>query len=170
MMDFTLRKWAPSDLHDLVRYADNRNVARWLTDGFPHPYTEADGRSFLDSIASDDPVKVFAIEVDGHAVGSIGIFPQSDVHRLNAELGYWLAEPYWGRGIMPEAVRRVCNYGFRMFEVERIFARPFGGNRASQRVLEKAGFDFEARFEGAIIKDGERFDELYYAIRLPAAR
>ena len=164
-MEFTLRRWAEEDLSDLVRYANNRNVSRWLTDAFPYPYTVDDGRAFIASVASDDPLKVFAIEVDGKAVGSIGVFPQGDVHRLNAELGYWLAEEYQGRGIMPEAVRRVCDHAFRTFGIERIFARPFGGNISSQRVLEKAGFRFEVRFEGTIMKDGERFDELFYAIR-----
>lgn len=164
-MEFKLRRWTENDLLDLVQYANNRNVSRWLTDAFPYPYGEADGRAFIASVAADDPLKVFAIEIEGRAVGAVGVFPQGDVHRLNAELGYWLAEEYWGRGIMPEAVRQACDYAFRTFGMERIFACPFGVNTASQRVLEKAGFSFEARFEGTIVKDGERYDEIFYAIR-----
>lgn len=172
-----------ADLRDLVRFADNPNVARWMTDGFPSPYTEADGRAFLASVAADDPAnaddpatadntakannpaKVFAIEIDGRAVGSIGIFPQSDIHRRNAEMGYWLAEEYWGRGIMPEAIRQIVEYGFRTFDIDRIFARPFGSNERSHSVLQKEGFTLEARFSGTVIKAGHREDEVYYAIR-----
>lgn len=163
--DIKIRPWTADDFEDLVRLADNPNVARWLTDSFPHPYTEADGRAFLASVAGDDPVRVFAIEVDGRAAGSIGIFPQSDVHRRNAELGYWLAEEYWGRGIAPEAIRLIVEYGFRTFEADRIFARPFGSNERSRKVLQKAGFLFEAMFEGTLVKNGRREDEVYYAIR-----
>ncbi len=153
------------DLDDLVRGADNPSVSRWLTDGFPHPYTEADGRAFLTSIAGDDPTKVFAIEVDGRAAGSIGIFPQSDIHRRNAEVGYFLAEEYWGRGIMPEAIAQIVEYGFRTFDIDRIFARPFGSNIRSQKVLQRAGFTLEARLTATLIKAGRHEDEVYYAIR-----
>lgn len=148
-----------------MRAADNPDIAQWLTDAFPHPYTEADGRAFLASIATDAPVRVFAIEADGRAVGSISIFPQGDVHRRNAEIGYWLAEKYWGRGIVPEAIRLIVEYGFSTFDIDRIFARPFGSNVRSQKVLEKTGFTREARLEGTIIKNDRREDEVYYAIR-----
>lgn len=164
-MEFTLRKFQPEDVPALVRYYDNRNVSRYLTDAFPFPYGEEDARAFIGSVAADDLVQVFAIDVDGEAVGSIGIFPGTDVHRCNAEIGYCLAEPFWGRGIMTAAIGRVCDYGFATFGVDRIFARPFGVNSASHRVLEKAGFTLEARFSGTIVKDDVRYDELYYAIR-----
>jgi RimJ/RimL family protein N-acetyltransferase len=80
-------------------------------------------------------------------------------------MGYWLAEEYWGRSIMPEAIRQIVDYGFRTFGIERIFARPFGSNERSHKVLQKAGFTFEARFEKTIIKDGYIDDELWFAIR-----
>ena len=116
-------------------------------------------------MAAADPPNILAIDVDGCAVGSIGVFVQTNVHRRNAEMGYWLSEEYWSRGIMTEAIRKMCEYAFRTFDIDRIFARPFGINKASQKVLEKAGFIFEARFEHTVIKDGQRMDELYYAIR-----
>jgi RimJ/RimL family protein N-acetyltransferase len=112
-----------------------------------------------------DPPSVFAIDVDGEAVGCIGIFPQEDIHRLNAEMGYWLSELYWGRGIMTAAIRRMVDYGFSTFDITRIYARPFGTNLASQRVLEKAGFTCEARFEKVLIKNGELLDEVIYGIK-----
>ncbi len=160
-----IRPWTAADLDDLVRFADNPNVARRLTDAFPNPYTVEDGKAFLAAIAVDNPVRVFAIEVDGRAVGSIGVFPQSDVHRRNAEMGYWLAEEYWGLGIVAQAIGQIVEYGFRTFDIDRIFARPFGSNLRSQRGLEKAGFTLEARFSGTVIKDGKHEDEIYFAIR-----
>ncbi len=160
-----IRAWRADDLDNLVRGADNPNVARWMTDGFPHPYTADEGRAYLASIAGDDPAKVFAIEVEGRAVGSIGIFPQSDIHHRNAEMGYWLTEEYWGRGIVAEAIRQIVEYGFHTFDIDRIFARPFGSNERSHRVLQKAGFTLEARFSGTIIKNDRLEDEVYYAIR-----
>lgn len=165
---FILRAWKQSDLDNLVRYADNPNVACNLTDAFPSPYTKANGEAYLNMVCDRMPTNVFAIVIEGTAVGSIGVFPQTDIHRLNAEMGYWLAEPFWGKGIMPEAVRQIVGYAFNTFDIDRIFARPFGRNRASQRVLEKAGFKLEARFEKTVIKNGQLEDELFYAIRRPA--
>lgn len=154
-----------SDLDSLVRFADNKNIAKWLTDQFPHPYTKEDGVIYLNMILQDNPTKVFAIDMNGIAVGSIGIFPQGDIHRKSAETGYWLAEEYWGKGIMPEAIRQIIDYGFKTFDIVRIYARPFSTNKGSQRVLEKAGFTLEARLINALYKNDEYMDELIYSIR-----
>jgi RimJ/RimL family protein N-acetyltransferase len=154
-----------SDLDDLVRCANNWNVAKNLSDGFHHPYTRSDGEKFITMAMSKDPLEIFAIEVDGDFAGSIGFRPDTDIDRLNAELGYWLAEPYWGKGIMPEAIKQLVSYTFETFPITRIYARPFGHNLASQRVLEKAGFTLEARFNNTFIKNGELTDELIYAMR-----
>jgi len=162
-MDIKLRKWNEADLNSLVKYANNWNVAKWLTNGFPHPYTIEDGKAYLSMIANDNPMKVFAIEVGGEAVGSIGIFPQSDIHEKSAEMGYWLAEKCWGQGIMTKAIQEIVEYGFRTFGIVRIFARPFSTNLKSQRVLEKAGFRLEASLIKALYKNGEFMDELIYA-------
>lgn len=161
-MNFTLRRFKETDLVSLVKYANNYNIARFLTNQFPHPYSEEDGKSFL-SMAVDNP-NIFAIEVDGEAVGSIGLFLQTDIHEKNAEMGYWLAEPFWGKRIMTRAVCEMIDYGFQTYDISRIFARPFSTNPASQRVLEKAGFVQEARLKKALYKNGEYMDELIYAI------
>jgi RimJ/RimL family protein N-acetyltransferase len=134
-----LRLWTLDDLDSLVHYANNWNVARFLTDGFPHPYTAEDGKAFIEKVAADNPVHIFAIDIDGQAVGGIGIHPQSDIQRKNAELGYWLAEPYWGQGIVTAAIYEIVEFAFKTYDINRIFARPFGNNLASQRVLEKQG-------------------------------
>lgn len=164
-MEIRLRKWQMSDIKNLVKHANNYNIAKNLTDQFPYPYNEEDARQYLEAVLPQIPTQVFAIEVDGEAVGSIGLFPQSDIHSKNAEMGYWLSEEYWGKGIMPEAIKQIVEYGFKTFDITRIFARPFGTNKQSQRVLEKAGFTLEAKLEQVLFKNGEYIDEIIYAIR-----
>lgn len=164
-MDFQLRPWSINDLENLVRYANNRNIARFMTDGFPFPYTEENGKAFIAMATSHEPTHIFAITVNNEAVGGIGIHPQTDIYRKNAELGYWLAEPFWGNKIITKAIVEIVAYAFKTFDIERVFAKPFGSNTASQRVLEKAGFTLEGRFEKTIIKNGEYEDEWVYAIR-----
>jgi RimJ/RimL family protein N-acetyltransferase len=161
---FSLRPWRETDLASLVKYADNAKIAKNMTNAFPHPYTVDDGREFLKMAVGNPGLR--AVDVGGEAVGSIGIFPQSDIHERNAEMGYWLAEPFWGRGIMTRAVREMAAYGFATFpDVTRIFARPFSTNPASHRVLEKAGFTLEARLRDALYKNGAYMDDLIFAIR-----
>lgn len=165
MIDFKLRRWQISDLPSLLKYADNEQIAKQLTDRFPHPYTEESGRKFIALARSRIPEEILAIEIDGEACGAIGLHPKEDIFRKNAELGYWLAEPYWGKGVMSRAIIRMIRYGFRTWDIDRIFARPYGSNLASQRVLEKCGFVLEGRFEKTLFKNGRYEDELVYAIR-----
>ena len=162
MMEFQLREWRKSDMEDMHEHANNYNIAKWLTNQFPYPYTKEDAKNYLDLLKNDNPTKVFAIVVDGKAVGSIGIFPQSDIHEKSAEIGYWLSEKYWGKGIMSRAIQEITAYGFNTFDIVRVFARPFSTNKGSQRALEKAGFELEARLKNALYKNGEVMDEMIY--------
>jgi len=162
---FTLRPFSMEDLDDLVRYANNEKIAKNLTDMFPHPYGKEDGKRFLKMIMAHEPLHVMAIEIEGVASGAIGIHPKEDIQRKNAELGYWLAEPFWGNGIISEAIKKMVKYAFENFDINRIYARPFGDNKASQRVLEKAGFELETTFKNTLIKNGVYQDEHYYAVR-----
>ena len=162
-MNYKLRNWSISDLDSLVQHANNYNIAKWLTNQFPYPYTENDAKDFIEAVAKDNPTKVFAIEIDGEVVGSIGIFPQSDIHEKNAEIGYWLSEKYWGNGIITKAILEIVDYGFKTFDIVRIYARPFSTNKGSQRALEKAGFILESRLKNALYKNGEYMDELIYS-------
>ena len=164
-MDFKLRPWHLNDLKDLVHFANNPRIANNLTDAFPHPYTEKDGIDFINMASNDRPTLIFAIEVDGKAAGGIGLHQQTDLHKKNMELGYWLADIHWGKGVMSGAVKQIADYGFKTFDINRIYARPFGSNKGSQRVLQKAGFSLEGTFEKAIYKNGEYIDELIYAVR-----
>ena len=164
-MDFTLRPWTTDDLDSLVTFANNPAIAKNMTDKFPHPYTAEDGREFIEFATRENPANIFAIDINRQASGGIGLHPQADIHRKNAELGYWLAEPYWGNGIITKAIVQMVDYGFRTFDIKRIFARPFGTNTGSQKALQKAGFTLEGQFEKTYFKNGEYLDELVYAIR-----
>ena len=163
-MSITLRTWKESDLEDLVHNANDPEVANNLTDAFPSPYTLEDGKRFLERVMAQDPCEVLAIDLDGKVIGNIGIHPQTDVNRLNAELGYFIGRAYWGKGYATEAIRQMIDYSFSNLPIERIFARPFGRNKASQKVLEKAGFKLEATFPKILVKNGVREDEMIYAV------
>lgn len=164
-MNFKLRPWKISDLDNLVKYANNWNIAKNMTDQFPFPYSEKDGKAFIEMATKDDPIHIFAIDIDGQAVGGIGIHPQNDIHRKNAELGYWLAEPFWGQGIISNAIKLIVDFAFETYAINRVFARPYGTNIASQKVLEKNNFVLEGKFDQVLIKDNLLLDELVYAIR-----
>jgi len=109
-MEFTLRAWTPDDLDSLIKYANNFEIAKNMTDQFPHPYTIAKGKAFIEHASSGKPTNIFAIVVDNKAVGAIGIHPQSDIQRKNAEMGYWLAQPFWGNGIITKAIIQMTDY------------------------------------------------------------
>ena len=163
----TLRAWKPGDEESLVGHANNRAIWRNLRDAFPHPYTLADAASWIQIANPTSQITNFAIVVDGSAVGGIGLVLKDDVFRRSAEIGYWLGQEFWGRGIVTEAVRAVTDYAFATFDVCRLFAGVFEWNPASMRVLEKAGYEFECRMRKSVTKDGETIDELIYAaIRL----
>lgn len=164
-MHFTLRPFTINDLDSFVKYANNPKIANNLTDKFPHPYTIEHGKIFIEMATKNNPANIFAIDINGEACGGIGIHPQDDVQRKNAELGYWLAEPFWGNGIISKAIPQIVEYAFKNFDITRIYARPYGTNAASQRVLEKAGFKLEGKFEKTLFKNGEFLDEYIYAIR-----
>jgi RimJ/RimL family protein N-acetyltransferase len=160
----TLRAWRPSDAASLARHANNQKVASQLRDRFPHPYTIADARQFIQSVAGARPTMLFAMIVDGEAVGGIGFFPGADVERFSAEIGYWLAEPYWGRGITVDAIRLLSAYAFETCNMLRLFALPFADNARSIRVLEKAGYTREALLRSSSVKYGKVRDQCLYAL------
>jgi len=165
----TVRTWHKDDAKTVARWADNPRVARNLRDRFPQPYTVADAKRWIRAAHAIHPPTHFAIEADGEAVGGIGFDPFDDVERRTAEIGYWLAEPYWGRGIATEALAAVSDYAFRAFDLVRLQARVYEGNEASMRVLEKAGYELEGRLRKSVTKDGRTFDSFVYARVLPGA-
>lgn len=159
----TIRPWRLDDADSLAKHANNRKVWIALRDLFPHPYTIEDARTFLKSVVNSEPITLFCIEVNGDAVGGIGIRIGTDVHRQTAELGYWLSQEFWVRGIMTEAVAAFTEFCFQNFQLRRIYAEPFANNPASARVLEKSGFALEGRLKNNVLKDGKLLDSLLYA-------
>jgi RimJ/RimL family protein N-acetyltransferase len=159
-----IRSWRFSDLSSLVRHADNPAIWRNVRDGFPSPYREGDAEQWLLHAASAEPETNFAIAVGDQAVGAIGLSLQADIHRVSAEIGYWLAEEYWGQGIMTCVVRAFTAHAFATHELSRLFAYVFEWNTASARVLEKAGFVLEARLRKSAIKGGRIIDEFQYGL------
>jgi RimJ/RimL family protein N-acetyltransferase len=159
----TLRPWRRSDEQALVRHANNRKVWLNLREGFPHPYTRSDAEAWVAANAGVEPVRNLAIEIGGEAVGSVGVTPFADVYRRSAEIGYWLAEELWGKGIATDAVRAATEHAFRTFDVVRIQAAVFAWNPASMRVLEKCGYEREGWLRQSVIKDGKLIDSVLYA-------
>ncbi len=163
IQDFCIRHFTIEDAPSIAHYADNRKIWKNLRDLFPHPYSTEDARVFLSSISAAEPVTVFAIADEKEAIGSIGLMMQEDVHRFSAELGYWIGEPFWNRGIMSEVVRQFVDFSFEKFHLNRIFAEPYTINQASARVLEKAGFTLEGVMHANVYKDGKILDQYLYA-------
>ena len=158
-----VRPWRVADADSLVRHANNLNVAKQLRDRFPHPYSRANALTFLKFATQDEDPTNLAIEVHGEAVGGIGFVPGSDVERFSAEIGYWLGEAHWGRGIVTEALVLVTDDVFRRRNMLRLFALPFADNIGSTRVLEKAGYVREGILRASAVKFGQPRDQALYA-------
>ena len=158
-----VRDWARSDKASLLRHADNRNVWRNLTHRFPHPYTDAHAEAWFAMLEGMREPTHWAIEVDGEAAGAIGCMLGEGVYQRSAQLGYWLGEACWGRGIMTAAVKRVVPYAMERFHLVRLESPVFEWNPASMRVLEKCGFAREALLKASVLKDGELIDSVLYA-------
>ena len=159
-----VRSWRRADAPALARHANSRRVWLNLRDRFPHPYALADAHAFLDVAEAQHPPTVFAIAVGEEAVGGIGLTPGTDVERCSAEIGYWVGEALWGRGIATAAVRGFSEWALAAFGLTRLYALPYARNAASVRVLEKAGYTFEGRLRRSAVRDGEVLDQLLYAL------
>lgn len=162
--EIRLRIFTPEDAEHLAVIANNPKVAANLRDAFPCPYAREDAVKFIADAMAANPTNRFAIEWKGQHVGNVGIFPGEDIYRLSAEIGYFIAEPYWGKGIATEAVRQIVEYGFSTLGMIRIYAGVFAYNPASMKVLEKCGFQKEGIARNALIKNGKIWDEHRYAI------
>ncbi len=160
----TVRDWSSADRTELVRHANNRKVWRNLTHAFPYPYTDADADSWLASMASVVEPTHWAIEVEGAAVGGIGVTLGEGVFSKTAELGYWLGEAFWGRGIMSDAVAHVAPYAMARFRLCRLQAAVYEWNPGSMRVLEHSGFTRESVARANVFKDGQVIDEFIYVL------
>lgn len=158
-----IREFSVDDAASIASLANNRAIWLNLRDRFPHPYTLADAQAFIAMCRNEKPAHSFAICLGDAPIGSIGIIPGNDVYRKSAEIGYWLGEPYWGRGYATEAIKGFSDWALTAFDLVRLFAMVFTYNEASARALEKAGFVREATCRCAAIKDGKLRDEWVYA-------
>lgn len=158
-----LRGWQAGDEDSLALHANNYQIWRNVRDRFPYPYTLEDAQRWIEHASGEEPKTHFAITVDGIAVGGIGLIFHEDIYHRSAEIGYWLGEPYWGHGLATEAVSGITAWAFENYDLARIYAGVLAWNPASARVLEKAGFQFEARLRQAVTKAGITMDELLYA-------
>ena len=159
-----LRAWKPGDEASLVKHADNRKVSINLRDRFPFPYTMKDAQWWVGFASQPQPLQNFAIEFQGEAIGGIGLILGEDVFRRSAEIGYWLSEAHWGKGLMTEALKLMTPYAFQTFDLTRIHAGVFDWNPASGKVLEKAGYALESRMKKSVVKDGQVLDQLVYVM------
>lgn len=164
-MEFILREFVLSDKKSLAKYANNINIGRYLR-FLPFPYTEQNAEDFIIESLNRDKEKqdIRAIEVKGEVIGTIGLFVGSGLYCKTAEIGYWIAEPFWDKGITTTAVQQMCDEGFKKYDIVRIYANIFSANTASGRVLEKCGFKNEGVLRKAIYKDGIIYDEISYAL------
>jgi RimJ/RimL family protein N-acetyltransferase len=164
--DYQVRSFELSDKSSIVKYANNYNIAKNLRDIFPYPYTEANAAEWLKLACSQKPELNFAIVTSKELIGGIGLEPQKDVNRFSVEIGYWLAEPFWGKGIVVEAVKLLTEFVFRGktgIHFNRIFAGVFEGNTASEKVLIKAGYKKEGILRKSVYKEGKFLDQYIYS-------
>lgn len=165
-MECKLRSWKMEDAGNLANAINNKKIHDNLRDGLPFPYTTADAEYYITAMlkADKDSTYAFAITIDDEAIGSIGVFRKDNIHSRTAEMGYYIAEAYWGQGIGTSAVQQVCQYIFENTDIIRIFAEPFAYNSGSCRVLEKSGFMLEGIMRMNAVKNGVVLDMKLYAI------
>lgn len=158
-----LRPLLANDADSLARYANDPAVAQNLRDRFPHPYQRADAEAYIAHVTTRSQQTSFGIVVGTEAIGTISLMLGDDIARCCAEVGYWLGQPFWGRGIATDALRAATSYGFATFGLTRVFAVPFASSRGSVRVLEKAGYVREGLMRRSAIKNGVILDQWLYA-------
>lgn len=161
--EIILRPYTLADAKALTKIANNENISINLRDGFPNPYNENDARNFIKMSMDKEVQSIFAIIYKGDLAGSIGLHLQEDVYRYTAELGYFIAEPFWNKGIATKSIDMITKFGFESLHLNRIFAGIFETNKASMRILEKNGFVLEGIKRKAVFKNQQILDEYHYA-------
>jgi RimJ/RimL family protein N-acetyltransferase len=158
-MNVTLREWKKSDAAALAKIANNKKVWDNVRDRLPYPYTKKDAKEWLALVKKQKTTTTFCVEVDGEMAGSVGFTLKEDVYRKNAEIGYFIGEEFWGKGVATEAVRQLVEYIQKNFDLARIYAEVFEYNKASMKVLEKNGFYLECIRKRAAIKNDIILDD-----------
>ncbi len=163
-MKCELRRLKLEDATDLAVAANNSNVARYLRNVFPHPYTLQDAIDYINYITDNSDELTYGIIVDETACGCISAKFRSDVYSKSCELGYWLGEKHWGQGIMTAAAKEFCSFIFANYDIHRIDAEIFADNIGSRKVLEKVGFELEGVHKQKVYKNGKFSDEAVFAL------
>lgn len=159
MNNIVLRPWQKQDAQDLASVANNKNIWNNVRDALPSPYTVMDALQWIAHVNDQNPVVNFAIVYNGKIAGSIGCVPKEDVARKTIEIGYFVGEPYWGKGIATEAVKLLVDFIGTRMDVIRIYAQVFAGNQSSMKVLQKNGFYLEAINRKAVVKNNTVMDD-----------
>ena len=163
--EIKLRVLTKNDKISLVKYANNKKIANNLRNAFPNPYSEENANYFINSANENNPKKlILAIDFNEELIGCIGAFQQDDIYSKNAEIGYWLAEPFWGKGYISTAIKKFVPMVFENMDIVRIYAEPFENNLGSKKALDKAGFKLEATLKNNIFKNGEVLSSCIYSI------
>jgi len=164
-ININMRNWHIKDIPSLTEFANNKSVSDNLRDAFPFPYTIDDARRFIKMTKNKDKTKIFfAIVLDDKAIGGIGGHIMGDVYRKNIEIGYWLAQPFWGKGIITYCLKKFVHYLYENYDIERIYAETYENNVGSHKVLLKAGFTHEATLRKNVIKNNILLNTHVYSI------
>ena len=167
MSDITIRNIRESDAENLAKYGDNKKIWDNMRDYFPNPYKLEDAISFIKMIQANEPITTFAINYKDELIGIIGYNLQTDIYKHSAEIGYWLAEPFWGRGFISKAIKLAIEHAFSVMDIKRLYTSVFEHNLGSIRVLEKTGFVYEGKGIKAVMKNGEYYNDLRYSLLNP---
>jgi len=161
---YQIREFLANDVEAIVKNANNREVSKYMRDSFPYPYTKDNAVQWIDFVKKNYSSLFFAIANENELIGGIGAVPQTDVHRFSAEVGFWLGQSHWNKGIITKAVPVFCNYLFTKFDFNRLTANVFEGNDASQKVLEKNGFVLEGKLRKSVFKENKFVDHYIYGL------
>ena len=162
--NYIIRNFIDDDVDSLYKYANNINVSQYLRESFPYPYSKQNALEWIYFIKQDSDKLALAIADEHELIGGIGAIPNNDVHRFTAEIGFWLGEPFWNKGIMTKAIRVFCNYLFDAYNYNKLSANVFEGNEASKKVLQNTGFILEGILIKNIFKKNKFMDQYIYGL------
>ncbi len=163
-MKLKLQKLKLSDTNRFAELANNKRLWLNMRDTFPHPYTIGNAISFINFSKKDNDNHIFGIFYNNELVGAVGLHGQEDINRHSVELGYWIGEPHWNKGIATKAVALIVDFGFKNLDINRIFASTIESNLASSRVLEKNNFIFEGVSRKSAFKNNVFLDEYNFSL------
>jgi len=159
-----LRKLLETDKYNLARNANNFEIWLNLTDVFPHPYTILSAEEFIDFCNKEQRNLYLCIDIANECIGIISLSLKKDVRHKTGEIGYWLAQSFWGQGIMSKVIKAFVNFCFTNYDLERIEANVYEWNTASLKILEKNGFTKEGIAKNSAFKNNKLTNEHKFAL------